>query len=295
MQANRSSRTAEFMALFRALETRSRPRQQRLFDDPLAVDFLSPSLRVAVELCRVPAVERATCKLVDSISPGARSSGVARTRLIDDALLAALSSGIKQLVILGAGFDSRAYRLRELQKLPVFEVDHPATSEQKQRLLQRRYGRLPEHVSYVPIDFAVGDLRAALDEAGLANVPTFYIWEGVTNYLDADAVDAMLRYIASAPLGSRLAFTYVHRGVLDGSIAFAGVQHLGRVLRQTGEPWTFGLDPAEVPAFLAARGLRLLEDLGADDYRRRYWGEHAAELEGYAFYRAVFAEVTGAA
>jgi O-methyltransferase involved in polyketide biosynthesis len=81
-----ASRTAEFMALFRALETRSHPRQRRLFEDPLAAAFLSPTLRVAIELCRVPAFERATSKLVDSISPGARSSGVARTRLIDDAV-----------------------------------------------------------------------------------------------------------------------------------------------------------------------------------------------------------------
>jgi hypothetical protein len=83
----------------------------------------------------------------------------------------------------------------------------------------------------------------------------------------------------------------VHRGLLDGSVAFPGGRRLSRTLRRVGEPWSFGLDPVEVSGFLARRGYRLLQDWGAVDYRSRYWGRGARRMRGYEFYRAALAEV----
>ncbi len=88
-------------------------------------------------------------------------------------------------------------------------------------------------------------------------------------------------------------FTYVHRGVLDGSTPFAGTEHLVATLVRSGEPWTFGLDPRELPAYLGERGLELIEDVGAADYRARYLGRSAQRQGGYEFYRAALAEVRG--
>jgi len=101
----RASRTAEFMALFRALESVRHPVSARLFDDRFARGFLRPSLRAVVDVSRVPVVGRAVAAYIDRRWPGARSSGIARTRLIDDLVEEALRDGIAQLVILGAGFD----------------------------------------------------------------------------------------------------------------------------------------------------------------------------------------------
>lgn len=293
MQAGRASRTADFMGLFRALESVRRPAASRLFADPFAARLLPAPLRAVAAAARLPLIGGGVARLIDRRWPGARSSGVARTRLIDEAAAAAVGEGIEQVVILGAGFDCRACRLPELARARVFEVDHPATSAAKRARLAALLGGLPGHVSFVALDFDREALLAALAAAGCdRGRRSLVIWEGVTNYLTAAAVDATLRAVAAFAPGSRLLFTYVHRGVLDGSVAFEGAERLGPILRRAGEPWTFGLDPAALPAYLAARGLELVDDLGACDYRARYLGDPG---RGYAFYRVAVARVGAAA
>jgi methyltransferase (TIGR00027 family) len=175
----------------------------------------------------------------------------------------------------------------------VFEVDHPATQAAKRARLADAAGR----VTYVPLDFDRQDLASALDAAGFdRRRRTFFVWEGVTNYLGAAAVDATLRTVArGAPAGSALLFTYVHRGVLDGSVPFFGTERLAQTLARYAESWTFGLDPATVPAYLAERGLELVEDLGAREYRARYMAGWPGRLQGYEFYHAALARVSAAA
>src|SRR5438128_7077471 len=220
MTRHRSGRTAEFMALFRALESVRRPPSARLFDDRFARAFLRPSLRAVVGLSRVPVAGRVVPWYIDRRWPGARSSGIARTRLIDDLVSEALRDGIGQVVILGAGFDCRAYRIAGIERCRVFEVDHPATQAVKTARLGRMLGDLPAHVVFVPLDFGQQAIDRALNASGFdRSARAVYIWEGVTNYLTEAAVDATLRHFATAASGSRLLFTYVHRGLLDGSAA----------------------------------------------------------------------------
>jgi methyltransferase (TIGR00027 family) len=288
-----ASRTAEFMALFRALETVSRPRTARLFADPYAADFLGPALRAALTLSRLPGLGRIVPRWIDWRWPGARTSGVARTRLIDDAVLGALGRGVGQIAILGAGFDCRAFRLPGMERASVFEVDHPATSVVKRARLERTLGAIPAHVRFVAADLACQDLGSALTRAGFdAGACSLFLWEGVTNYLSAGAVDAVLRDIARlSGSGSTLVFTYVHSGLLDGSVEFGRSDELMALLARVREQWTFGLDPAELPQYLSDRGFELLEDLGAADYRARVMGSSAARTKGYEFYHTAFARV----
>jgi methyltransferase (TIGR00027 family) len=126
MRDGQASRTAEHNALFRALES-DRPEHRRLFSDPLARAFLRWPYAMATGVARVPGLRRLVPRFIDRRWPGVRTSVVARTRLIDDVIAASLGEHIEQLVILGAGFDSRAYRLRGLADITVFEVDHPDT------------------------------------------------------------------------------------------------------------------------------------------------------------------------
>lgn len=290
MQQGRASRTAEFMALFRALES-ARPPDRRLFQDPYAQDFLRPSLRAIVALSRVPFLRELIPRLIDWCWPGARPSGIARTRLIDDALVAAFGGGIDQAAILGAGFDCRAYRLPGLDRTRVFEVDHPQTLAVKRRRLRRRLGTLPAHVTFVAVDFDRQGLQEALVAAGFdVRRRTFFVWEGVTNYLTGQAVDTTLRFLGTSPPGSQVLFTYVHRDVLDDPARFGGTRRLVRTLRRVGEVWTFGLYPAELPGYLEARGLQLIEDIGSLEYRARYLTPGDAAMNGYEFYRAVLAQ-----
>lgn len=293
MKKGQASRTAEYVALFRALET-TRSANRRLFEDRFAREFLTPGLRFVVALSKVPPLGDLLRAYIDHHWPGARTSAVARTRFIDDAVEAAVRSAIQQVVILGAGFDARAYRIETMARIAVFEVDHPSTSAAKRRLVAATLGSVPQHVRFVSIDFDVEPLPAAMASAGFdPHRRTLFIWEGVTNYLTEEAVDGTLRWCAGAAPGSRVLFTYVHRQVLDAPQTFEGTEKLFGTLHAAGEHWTFGLDPAGVPEFLGQRGLVLDEDVGACDYRARYFGRAASCMRGYEFYRIAVARIPG--
>jgi methyltransferase (TIGR00027 family) len=205
---------------------------------------------------------------------------------------AALEEQLEQFVVLGAGFDSRAYRLPGLRKTTVFEVDHPDTLRRKRTALTRALGVFPEHVRFVPTDFNQDDLERAMAAAGYRDsARTLFLWEGVTNYLTEAAVDATLRWCSRAAPGSRLLFTYVERSVLENPQSFFGTEKLFATLEAAGEAWTWGIEPCALPEFLAQRGLSLEQDVGASEYRRLYWGERARRMRGYEFYRIAVARV----
>jgi methyltransferase (TIGR00027 family) len=279
------------MALFRALES-ARPPLVRLFDDPLARSFLRPRLRLLASASRWPPAGRVITRLIDARWPGVHTSGVARTRFIDDAVEKALAGGVTQAVILGAGFDARPYRIAALSRAAVFEVDHPSTSAVKQAALARRLGRQPAHVRFVPIDFESQTLPEAMAAAGYdAGRRTVFVWEGVTHYLVEAAVDATLRFCAAAAPGSVVIFTYVDRDVIERPETFPGTERLFATLRAADERWFSGLDPSRLEEFLADRGLTLDEDVGAAEYRSRYFGAAADAMRGYEFYRIAVTHV----
>ncbi|HTW33078.1 MAG TPA: SAM-dependent methyltransferase [Rhizomicrobium sp.] len=291
MHATEHSRTAEYMALFRALET-AQGAHRRLFDDPWAARFLRPSLKAVATLARVPAAGRVIANYIDRRWPGGRSSGIARTRYIDDMVEGALKEGVDQIVILGAGFDCRAYRLAATKRAHVFEVDHPNTSRMKQERVRAGSGKLPAHVTYVAIDFNTQNLADGLSAAGFdAKRPAFFVWEGVTQYLDAAAVDGTFRFIASAAPGSEILFTYVEKGAIGSDPKFAGMEALRKTLKEVGEVWKFGFYPDELADYLAARGLKLVSDLDATQYRALYMGDRP--FKGYEYYHVAVAEVAG--
>src|SRR5262249_37161677 len=142
------SHTAEVMALFRALETLGRP-AERLFADQYAVGFLRSTGRALVLVARIPPIRRLVVRIVDGKWPGARTSAIARTRLVDDLLRQAVRNGAAQVVLLGAGFDARAYRIVEIAGARIFEVDHPTTQAVKIRRTAELIATAPHRVAYV--------------------------------------------------------------------------------------------------------------------------------------------------
>jgi methyltransferase (TIGR00027 family) len=289
------------MAVQRALES-TRPRSSRLFRDAFAQDFVSRRWRLVIRASRVGAVRRAVEVLYDRVAgPGPRASAVARTRLIDDLVTHARSS-IGQLVILGAGFDARAYRLPGLEQVTVFEVDHPATQLAKREVLGRVLAGvaagdpLAWHVRLVPVDFERDDPGQALRAAGYRDdTPSLFLWEGVTNYLTPAAVDQTLgavRGLAAAAAGSLLVFTYVDRAVLAGDYSrFPEARRWVKGVRRRGEPWRFGLAPAEVAEFLSHRGFGLIGDLSTAQAGERYFQPLGRRERGSALYHVVTASV----
>ena len=239
------SRTATVVALWRATES-SRSASTRLFEDPFAPAFLGWRFRWALHLSRLPVVRAALpWSLIDGHWPGSRGTVVVRTRYIDDVLGEALRRGVEQAVILGAGFDSRAYRIPGIEGTRVFEVDHPLTQAKKKDVVARRLGTLPPHVTLVSIDFSRHTLDTVMLSSGYRReAKTFFICEGVTHYLPARAVDAVFRYVAqSAAVGSRMVFAYIHRAILDGAVTFVGADQTLATVRRAGESYTFGFDP----------------------------------------------------
>jgi len=284
---NRASLTAEYMALFRAIES-ARPARSRLFCDPFAALFLHRWRKWIFRIARYGAGRRVVERLFDRGLPGARAAGIARTKWIDDEVARALETS-RQLVLLGAGFDTRAYRLPAAQRVNIFELDRAEMSLAKQAALREELGSLPKQVQFVSIDFNTQSVADVLSRAGFdATQPTCFVWEGVTNYLSPEAVDGILRQIAQAAGGSTLLFTYVDRRVLDQPKLFFGAEKLLSRLRSYGEPWTFGLYPEEIERYLAARGLRLVRDLSVAEVWQRA-GRPGSDVRGYEFYRVASA------
>ena len=263
----------------------------------MAPAFLGWRFRWALHLSRLPVVGAAVpWSLIDGHWPGSRGTVAVRTRYIDDVLGEALRSGLEQVVILGAGFDSRAYRIPGIERTSVFEVDHPVTQAEKKDVVARRLGTLPAHVTFVPIDFSAHSLDTVMPGAGYrTEAKTFFICEGVTHYLSAPTVDAVFRYVArSAATGSQMVFTYIDRAILDGSVTFTGADTTVATVRRAGEPYTFGFDPAELPQYLAARDLILIEDVGTSTYRERYLRPLGRGQEPLAeFQRAALVGIAG--
>jgi methyltransferase (TIGR00027 family) len=288
MKADKASRTAQYMALFRALETK-RPAGKRLFTDPFAAGFLDIKLQLVTRLMPVPGIHQYVYHTIQRKIPGALSSGIARTKYIDDLVQRSIDRGAKQLIILGAGFDTRALRLGCLQHIPVIEIDHPNTAALKLKVLKHKLGELPAHVRYLQIDFNTQSLDELATHHGIDfSLPTLFIWEGVTNYLVKAAIDNTFAFVQRFATGSAIIFTYVHQQVLDEPSAFTGGKKLLSDLESIQERWTFGFYPHELPAYMKTFGLTLTEDKGAAEYRQQYLPERTQP--GYEFYRVAYAQ-----
>jgi methyltransferase (TIGR00027 family) len=286
MLNDQPSRTAEYMALFRAVET-AEPASRRLFEDPYAIPLLSGKLKALAEVARIPLIGRLVPAFLDFGWPFTRSSGVVRTRWIDDLVREAVHAGAQQLVLLGAGFDSRAYRLSEAKSLRIFEVDHPATQRAKRERLNVSLKGLPDKVHFVEVDFEKDDLELKLKEAGFdEEAPAIVLWEGVVSYLTEPAVDANLVVLARllAPQ-SRLILTYVHKGALDGSMAFRGSSRWKSWVQRSGEPFIFGFDPATLAQTLEPYGFLLQNDVSTAEIASRYSATNGRTENGSELYR----------
>ena len=201
----------------------------------------------------------------------------------------ALADGAQQVVLLGAGYDSRPYRIAGGERARVFEVDHPSTQAVKRSRLARM--RPPaRNVAWVPVDFLRESFGEALVRAGYdTGASAFFIWEGVSNYLTAQAVDATLRWVAAnSAEGSTLSFTYVHAGLLDGSVRFPGAEPWVQAVERAGEPFTFGVDPAGLAGYLAQRGMRVLSDVSTAEALAQS-AAAGREAPPPAFYRVALA------
>jgi methyltransferase (TIGR00027 family) len=260
----RPSRTSIMVAAARAFGARE-PDPSVRNPDHLAERFLGPAER---ELIREHPLAAA---LEGDYHQGRQNMEVAnttnlmlvRTRFIDEHLLRALERGATQVVILGAGFDTRGYRFQDqLLGRRFFEVDHRGTQEFKKRRVTEVLGSPPDHVTYVEIDFQKDKLADVLHRAGYqSSAQTFFIWEGVCMYLKEEAVRETLQFVATeSAAGSSLVLDYACRATLDALNRFPN-HPSHRFSTHWGEPWLFGMPDNREREFFRECGLELRESM----------------------------------
>jgi methyltransferase (TIGR00027 family) len=260
------SRTALGAAICRMIE-QYQPAPTRLFNDAVVKDLVGAPVRVMMQAAFMRSL---TVKQTDAVGAGIFGAQICRTRYIDDAVQAALRQGIGQLVILGAGLDTRPYRLPGMDRVKVFEVDLPAVQSDKKEKIQKHFGRLPENVTFIPIDFDKQNLDSVFAGTGFDPAkPAVFIWEGVTQYITAAAVSRTLAFVGKSAPGSVIVFTYVLKSVIERRSDIPGADHMLDVVSQSS-PWIFGLEPTGISAFLEPFQLSLVADVGAADYQARY-------------------------
>ncbi len=247
-----------------------RPPAERILDDAYARHFLGPMSRAA--LASWEASGR-WGRLAERLSPGLTAFVLTRHRYIDDCLAGALAGDVEQVVLLGAGYDTRAYRFAgPLAGRPVYEVDFPATSRRKARIVAQRASVLPRAtVRVVEIDFQTQSLRERLAASGFREqARTFFVWEGVSMYLTREAVKATLRTVREigAPR-SAIAMDFWY--LLDQPDLVSTAYRMSPgLLYFVGEPVTFGIHPEDAGPFLDRLGFGVRELADAEALERRY-------------------------
>ena len=269
MRVRQPSITAENNAAVRAFES-MRPAPERICVDPFARFFLSDELSHADN--PLEALDQVMSRWNLAV-PGVCDAILVRTRFIDEQLLAAVGKGLQQLVILGAGYDTRALRFgRLMARISIFELDHPATQKEKRRRLDTYGLSLPDQLRLIPCRFDKDDVAAKLLDNGYnRRRKSFFIWEGVTYYLSPTAIDRTLAFISDhSPPGSAVVFDYFPPSVADGTCRLQEALVLQQALQQMGEEITFGIDPETIVDFLSTRGMDLTQHVTSEDARNTY-------------------------
>ena len=241
--------------------------QGRIFADPMAVSILGADAATAVREAEN--------------EPGRRRLRIfiaVRTRFAEDALSAAIGRGVRQLVVLGAGLDTYAYRTTLRNGFRILEVDHPSTQAWKRQRLADAGISLPENLTFAPVDFERETLADGLAAAGFdPTQQTFFTWLGVVPYLTEQAVFATLTYVAGLPGGAHVVFDYANPPAsLGDNEGRAAHEELAARVAAVGEAFKSYFETAELHARLTALGFREIEDLSPAAIAARYFPNRAS-------------------
>jgi len=208
---------------------------------------------------------------------------IARTKYIDAVFQEALGQGVEQILIFGAGFDTRAVRLKtETDAVQVFELDVPLTQQGKLEQYAKRGVTIPPNITFIAIDFDKEALPDKLLAAGFRKgVRSLFILEGLLMYLQPQSVDETFKVMTMfAGAGSFVVFDYVHAAVLQQAGNYYGQEEIVKSVAKAGEHWLFGLDKDTLDKFLNKYGLRVVEHQDALDLERQYFTTPAGETVG---------------
>lgn len=248
------------------------PEDVRIFSDPYAIHFIDP---IKLAWARDHSAEtQAMVKDIERKMPGWNNAIRGRIRYFDDVVQNAAGAGFSQMVILGAGYDTRAYRIGTLKgHVTVFEIDRPATMARKTGILTRIFGKLPGHVTFIPLDMAHESCWRALIEAGWSpDAKTLFLLEGLVMYLPRPAVGALLAGIAQqAGAGSAVLFDFMPQTMANGASDAEGGQNIRNWTIRIGEPIQSGFADGEVVPFLTSLGYSGVQVIPSRAFAKMYY------------------------
>jgi methyltransferase (TIGR00027 family) len=265
------SQMAEGIAMQRFAES-SKGEDERICYDPYAVHFIRPEI---IEFGKKhPEEAKELNENNERLFPGLSSSIMARVRYFDDFIKKSIEYDLEQLVILGAGYDTRAYRIEELKEnITIFEVDHPHTQGFKIEKIKEIFGSTPENVVYVPVDFETEQLGDKLHDNGfVTSEKSLFILEGLVMYIPPQAVAEIFLFITENSVqGSRVIFDYYPQSVVDGTCKLEVGQNIRNHLIKIEEPLQFGIEKEEIENFLKEFGFSNIKNVTSADYKKAYF------------------------
>lgn len=273
---SKTSRTAEFTCLTRCLSYLEK-REQYKSGDYVSLAIMNSFLKL---LLHIPAFR---WRFRNAGPAGMYEYVIARTKYIDREFEMAAGRGIEQILIFGAGFDSRGVRFGEkVRGLRIFELDATVTQEAKVRRYRQRGIGIPENLTFVPIDFDKESLEEQLMKSGFRkDRPCLFILEGVTMYLQPSSVDGTFRSLRElSGEGSRVVFDCIHQSVLRRENLYEGEKALYDGVAMNGEGFHFGIERGNTGEFLSQYGFTLVEVLDAAALQDMFFRDGQGQLAG---------------
>jgi methyltransferase (TIGR00027 family) len=288
----RASETAMFAAIHRFVATKE---ENPAFQGPdlLSRIFLPPVARFFLSFKYMRNNIR---KKLRKQVPGTYEYVTARTRHFDLIYKQALEENIPQIVLLGAGYDTRPIRYKDMIKeTAIFELDAPVIQRQKKEILYKSKISVPEQVTLMPINFNLEKVEDVLKTAGYNTaVKSCFLWEGVTYYLTEETVKDTLSAInIYSGVGSTVSFDYFYRSAIDGSSEYYGANEICREVLKSDEPFQFGLNSEEIEGFLSECGFDVVDHYSPEEFEKKYLYDEKGEFYGkmYGFACNVTAKV----
>ncbi len=265
------------------------PKNQRGIEDELSYRILPSVMKAYVNLMRIKSIRNRIIQLIEENTPGFWACIICRKRYIDQKLNDSISQ-MDAVINLGAGFDTGAFRQTSISDKQIFEIDQPEIIQKKKLQLSKIFNSIPPYLKLVSMDFDREDISSKLKSHGYSsNMKTFYIMEGVTQYLTEDGIKAVFNFLSEASSGSRLVFTYVRKDFIDGRAMYNWENgYIKFVLKE--KFWLFGMDPEGWPDFLRQYGWQIIEDVSYADLHERYIKPTGRELDSTLVERIVHAK-----
>ena len=263
---SKSSRTAGFNCMYRAASYLSKNQFYK------SEDFVAPKLLPG--LVKFFVKNRLVNFKWSFFPKGIYEYVIARTKYIDRIFKESMINNVDQILIFGAGFDSRAIRFKKINcRTKIYELDTYHTQTAKIMQFRKKNITLPDNTVYIPINFNIDSVSEKL----IANYfkpekSTLFLMEGIIMYLNKQAVDTLFKTIYQlAPSGSRIIFDYIYASVLRKENIYYGEKSIYKTVNSVQESWLFGIEKGEIGSFLHEYNLKLIQNLDSEDLEKMFF------------------------